>query len=384
MRTIDKLYDALCLQDIPYAIFCLPDNVRYATGFDTPPPILSSNYFAKGLPLSYVFINAMERNSTLIVMDGFLDNAEKTAFISDIRSFGVYNHLTPINVFDEVTACISKVLNENINNKPIIGIERSALPFILVDTIQKLYPQSKLCDCSDLLYRARMVKTEKEIDLIRAAARIGDIAQETLNSISKYVGIDEIDIWSNIMLEVNRAAGESAVVSGELITGPRTSVVNFPGGPRHRMIRSGDCGLMDISIRKDGYWCDCCNVVSFESQNREQLKYFEVAKAAFDAAVSAIKPGITCMEVYSQTEKAYLKRGFTCPHYIGHGIGTGVNDLPRIDKHDQSVLKEGMVFCLEPGCYAGKDGQAGVRVEKMVLVKKDGCEILNKFEWGIE
>jgi Xaa-Pro aminopeptidase len=60
-----------------------------------------------------------------------------------------------------------------------------------------------------------------------------------------------------------------------------------------------------------------------------------------------------------------------------------VNELPRLVPYDETPIRPGMVFSVEPGAYQGPDGTFGARSEKMVLVTDSGPDILSTFSWGI-
>ena len=64
------------------------------------------------------------------------------------------------------------------------------------------------------------------------------------------------------------------------------------------------------------------------------------------------------------------------PHHTGHGLGASWHEEPRIVRGNEMVLEAGMVVALEPGVYAAGEG---VRVEQVVLVTDDGCELLSGY-----
>jgi Xaa-Pro aminopeptidase/Xaa-Pro dipeptidase len=63
-------------------------------------------------------------------------------------------------------------------------------------------------------------------------------------------------------------------------------------------------------------------------------------------------------------------------HGTGHGVGLDVHEAPRIADTSEHILEEGMVVTIEPGVYI--PDLWGIRIEDMVLVKKNGFEVLTK------
>jgi len=61
-------------------------------------------------------------------------------------------------------------------------------------------------------------------------------------------------------------------------------------------------------------------------------------------------------------------------HGLGHGVGLEVHEGPTVTKKSKTILKENMVITIEPGIYI--PGLGGIRIEDMVLVKKNSCENL--------
>jgi len=94
------------------------------------------------------------------------------------------------------------------------------------------------------------------------------------------------------------------------------------------------------------------------------------------AAIAAVKPGAKVEEVDEAARKILRKKGlgrhFT--HSTGHGVGLEIHEAPRIAAGQTEVLRPGMVITVEPGVYL--PGKGGVRIEDMVVVTEQGCEVL--------
>ena len=61
-------------------------------------------------------------------------------------------------------------------------------------------------------------------------------------------------------------------------------------------------------------------------------------------------------------------------HGVGHGVGLEVHEMPRVSSKVKTLLCENMVITIEPGIYI--EGLGGIRIEDMVVLKKDGCKNL--------
>jgi Xaa-Pro aminopeptidase len=94
-----------------------------------------------------------------------------------------------------------------------------------------------------------------------------------------------------------------------------------------------------------------------------------------------LRPGKKARDVFEAARAAYDKYGLKLGHYLGHGIGTTVNEAPWFVPGDETVLEPGMVVCIETGTYAE---EASGKCEKTFVIQESGePEIFPDFEWGI-
>lgn len=265
------------------------------------------------------------------------------------------------------------------SDKATVAIESEWVPVLAGRLIS-----GKQVEASEVMRRARWIKTEREIGLLRRASHLADVAHTTLDRLCETAGQNEITMFAEISNQIFQTAGHEVPLTGELVTGPRSSVVLYPNGPRNRITEVGDAALMDLSGRCDGYWFDCTNTHIIAGRpTSEERRYAKASQDACEAAMAALKPGAKASDAANAAEAAFAKHGLPMAHYAGHQVGVSVNELPRLVPYDHSVIEPGMVFFVEPGAYQGTDKTFGARSEKMVLVTESGPDILSTFAWGI-
>jgi Xaa-Pro dipeptidase len=260
------------------------------------------------------------------------------------------------------------------------------MPHAVSELLASEFPKLKLLDVAAAMQQARLIKTRREIALLRRASHIVDIGHITLAELVQEAGRTEFEMWAEIRSRMLQAAGHEIPVTGELVTGPRSATVAYPNGPHARTTQPGDAALMDIGPRVDGYWSDCTNthIIGGVDPTPTQRKYAKASQAACEAAMAALSPGKLASDAWTAADTAFQQHGLTSAHYAGHQIGVVVNELPRLVAYDHTPIQAGMVFSVEPGAYEGTGGTFGARSEKMVLVTSSGPEILSEFEWGIQ
>jgi Xaa-Pro dipeptidase len=127
------------------------------------------------------------------------------------------------------------------------------------------------------------------------------------------------------------------------------------------------------------YESDMTRTVFFrDPSNRDRLVY-EAVKAANLAAKAVIRPGVRCCDIdragRAVIEAAGYGKYFT--HRLGHNLGLEGHEPPDIGPLCEMKIVPGMCFSVEPGIYL--PGEMGVRVEDLVVVTEDGCEVLNDY-----
>jgi Xaa-Pro aminopeptidase len=113
--------------------------------------------------------------------------------------------------------------------------------------------------------------------------------------------------------------------------------------------------------------------------------FTKVFTAVYDAqqkAIEAVRSGVWTKDVDAAARNHLKEKGLDqyFGHGLGHGVGLAIHEAPSLGPSDErnSQLEENMVFTVEPGVYIPQWG--GVRLENMVVVRKNGAEVLNSLD----
>ena len=227
------------------------------------------------------------------------------------------------------------------------------------------------CDLRD----KRCVKTASELDLIRKAALIADLIYDCVIRIIK-PDQTEREISAHIDYLMKIFKGDNPAFETLVSSGPLSAIVH--GKPTDRIVKIGDLILMDFGVRYKGYHSDMTRMVSLGVPSARQSKMYSALLKAQEAAIEKIRPGVPGSAIDKAArdvlKKEKLDKYFT--HSTGHGVGLAVHEGPRLSPTSRDVLKPGMIVTVEPGIYI--KGFGGFRVEDMVLVTRNGHEVITR------
>lgn len=363
-----------------FALMSSGDNVTYVSHFEVPVDFgaLATLSFAPSL----AFIEVRGSGAELLVGSFYEAWAKQQSSGFEVSSYEPVNWFTPVDGRANFLNLLRSTLKKAGSAR--LAIEEKTLPASALRLLIDEFPHIQIIDCGAALESARMTKTSRELELLRFAAEVNKAGQTELLRQTREAGKNEFDMWAAVINKMEREAGHPLMVFGELVTGTRCKMVNYPGGPKDVMTKPGDLALMDMSPRVNGYWSDTTNtmVVGGVEPTAKQKLYGVAAREAFHAAAEMLRPGKRAKDAYLAAEATFEKHGLKIGHYAGHQIGAAVNEAPRLVPYDETPIQVGMVFSIEPGAYEGPDGESGARMEKSVIVHESGPEIICDFEWG--
>lgn len=231
-----------------------------------------------------------------------------------------------------------------------------------------------LKESSSIVEQARMVKDDDELAKIRAAVDLGaklfDRALEVLRP-----GAREVEVAAEMELAARRAGAEAMSFATIIAAGARSALPH--GRASSHVIQPGSFVVCDFGVILDGYCSDQTRTVWVGYPvGREARQAYEAVREAQQAAIDAVRPGVTAGAIDAAARKVLQKSGlgryFT--HSTGHGVGLEIHEAPRVASGQVQVLQPGMVITIEPGVYF--PGKWGVRIEDMVVVTSAGCGVL--------
>jgi Xaa-Pro aminopeptidase/Xaa-Pro dipeptidase len=142
--------------------------------------------------------------------------------------------------------------------------------------------------------------------------------------------------------------------------------------------------LIDCGAAWEGYKADITRTVAVGPVERRQREVHDAVLGAHDAALAAVRAGVSAGDVDRAAREVIDAAGFgeLFIHRTGHGLGLEAHEDPSLDPGSATVLESGMVITVEPGVYV--PGWGGVRIEDDVVVEEGGCRLLTNAVRGLE
>lgn len=224
-----------------------------------------------------------------------------------------------------------------------------------------------------LIEKLRQIKSEKEIETIRVAAKIAD---EAFEHVLQYIkpGVSELDIATELEYIIRKKGATSSSFDTIVASGVRSSLPH--GVASEKKIAEGELVTLDFGALYKGYCSDITRTVAVGNIRDELRKIYDIVLEAQKRGVLGIKPGITAQEADALTRNYITEKGYGqyFGHSTGHGIGLEVHEGPALSPRSDEVLEENMIVTVEPGIYLPNVG--GCRIEDDIVLTTNGNERL--------
>jgi len=255
-----------------------------------------------------------------------------------------------------------------------LGLEAQHLSVAERSRLAKaLPPGMRLREAPPLVEQARMIKDQDEIERLRAAVLLGASLFDVLLKAIR-PGVKETEAAAELEYAARRAGADGMSFDTIIASGKRSALPH--GRASEAVIPANGFVVCDFGVILAGYCSDMTRTVHVGKPSEEMRGAYEAVRAAQQAALQTVRAGVSSGEVDRSARKVLQRKGlgrhFT--HSTGHGVGLEIHEAPRLAAGQKDVLQPGMVITIEPGAYI--PGVGGVRIEDMVVVTVNGCQIL--------
>jgi Xaa-Pro aminopeptidase len=219
----------------------------------------------------------------------------------------------------------------------------------------------------------RAVKSPEERAIMR---RNGRISAEAVRQamLATRPSVFEYEIEAAAMAVILKGGARGAAYAPIVGSGPNSCIWHYDRNSRQ--VESGDLVLMDFGADLDHLTMDITRTWPASGRfTAGQKEAYRIVLEVQKACIEAYRPGATPKDVRDHVARVMKSKGLDprgLEGEFGHGVGLSVHDVGL-----GGVLKEGMVFAIEPALYY-PDKAMGIRIEDTVLITKDGCEVLTK------
>lgn len=259
-----------------------------------------------------------------------------------------------------------------------LGVDVADVPVLFALQAEGL----RVADGQQVMLDAREVKTVDEIALLSHAAGMVDaVYDEIYRELRPGVRENQIvGLASKMLYDL----GSDEVEAVNAVSGERCNP--HPHVFADRLIRPGDQAYFDIIHAFNGYRTCYYRTFAVGGVTQSQVDAYKQCRDWIDAAIDAVKPGVTTNEIARLWPRAqdfgFENEEASFGLQFGHGVGLALWERPIISRLNSldhpAPIKEGMVLALETYCPA-TDGHSAARIEEEVVVTADGCEPLFRF-----
>jgi Xaa-Pro aminopeptidase len=232
----------------------------------------------------------------------------------------------------------------------------------------------KLKPLTNIVDSLRIVKSPEELACIKASVKRAEAAFRKLLPFIK-AGLTERKLALKFEHLLKQEGCKTLPFEVILASGSMSALPHAK--PTNRRLKKGDLIVIDWGGEYDGYYSDMTRTLLLKDNtvSRQKEIYHNVLEAQ-KRALEAVRAGTQAAEIDAAARDYIKQKGFDdyFGHGTGHGVGLAVHEKPVVSWRSKELIKENMVFTVEPGIYL--PGFGGVRIEDMVVVRKNRAELL--------
>jgi Xaa-Pro dipeptidase len=336
--------------------------------------ILIKNSFYPYIDENFFYVTGLNKgifeNSAAIIHS----NGDIDLIVSELEEESAKKADSNLYVYKNIKS-FNTIIEKILASKNVIGLNFDRISHEDFFKIKRLCPNNILIkNVTEGFMKARLIKDDFEIDIIKQACKISD---KVMEKIPDYIieGMYEFEMGAEISYLLQKNGADEPAFEIISSFGKNSAEPHYSHG--NNKLRNGDFALFDFGAKLRKYNSDITRTYVFGKASKKQRDMYETILEAQKIGLDIIKPGKKAHEVHDSVKSYINKSKFKDKfiHSTGHSIGLGVHDSNIGFNSDcKIILKEKMVFSVEPGIYL--PGFGGVRIEDDILIKKNGIELL--------
>lgn len=349
-QRINKVLNEMQLRGMDHLIISEPSSIHYLTGYDNHPG-----------ERMFVLLLSLDGQHTIFL--------NKLFYLDQSLDFNIVWYADT----DDGAALVA----QHLVNAHVVGIDKNWEAKFLMRVMELANEECCFEIGSICVDHVRMIKDHKEQELMRESSRINDLAMDQVIQLCAQGDLSEIEVTEKVT-EIFQSLGCSSFSFPAIIAYGANGADGHHEGDETKL-QPGDSIVIDMGGLYQGYCSDMTWTVFYKEVSDEQRKVYELVKKANETAEAMIKPGVKLCDIDQSARDVITKAGYgeQFNHRLGHFIGRDVHEYGDVSAAFDMEVEEGMIFSIEPGIYL--QGDFGVRIEDLVLVTKDGCEVLNSY-----
>lgn len=362
----EKVRGAISQAGFDWLVVFHPVSIHWITGSD------AKSY----QEFQCLLISAKPGPICVLTRDGEKDEFLVDALVDRLETWGGGRNEDPIPAFERLAESLGLQDSR-------VGMEVPAYylhPNHYV-RIRKYLGSALVAEANDLVHNLKLVKSPAEIEYIREAARIADIAMEGFAG-ALAEGKSELEVAGVVYHALLTNGSGLAASPINLVSGDRSCFSH--GAPTARRLKRGDYGNVEYGATFRRYTSTIGRQFCLGKPTSRMLDLYDVVCRASDACIAEIRAGVPAVVPHEAARQvivdAELEHGRV--HTTGYGLAPGFpptwGEPIHMFEGSQYTLQAGMVVTVEPPVFLG-DEKLGARIIDNVLVNKEGAELLSRF-----
>ena len=368
-----KIKDEMIKKQIDILLIASPANQFYTTGYDgwsfyTPQIVIISINSEQPIWVGRAMDSVGAKFTSYLKKENIVPYPDRYVASKDSH---------PINY-------LSKIIKKNKWEKKRIGVEMDDYYYTAKwhSILKKELPNAKFVDAFLLVNWIRMVKSTKEIEYMREAGKIANLAmKKTMSKVKP--GIRQCDVIAELYKATT--AGTNKIGGTFTCKPPNAMVGKYCSAPHlswtDDKLKKNEIFYIELGGAKHRYHVPLARCIFIGKAPKKIIEISKIINEGLNCVLDKVKPGITGHELEKSWKEIISKHGIKKDSRIGYPVGIGYPPTwgeltTSFRKNDLNVLKENMTFHCIPALWMKN---YGIVISETFRITKNGAERLTNY-----